>query len=250
MSDPIKDPNDGRPDNTGPGDNFDPQIHDVDDVDLGSPGSTHAGQPDGAYQQEHGDAADERSSEIDDVTEGVHRPAGGLSAEEAAQAEEALAAAVDEAVDEAVVGADQIDIADIDVFAVLDERDQFKTMAQRVQADFDNFRKQSAQRAQADADRATGRLAEAMLPVLDAAEAAYVRHPEEVGPLLNQMLVELKKHGLETLDLADQPFDPEVAEAVAHEPGDGGEPVVAEVLRSGYRWKGKTLRAAMVKTTD
>ena len=45
-------------------------------------------------------------------------------------------------------------------------------------------------------------------------------------------------------------LDPEVAEAVAHEPGSGGEPVVAEVLRSGYRWKGKTLRPAMVKTTD
>ena len=89
-----------------------------------------------------------------------------------------------------------------------------------------------------------------MLPVLDAAEAAYLRHPEEVGPLLNQMLVELKRQGLETLDLDGQPFDPEVAEAVAHEPADGGEPVVAEVLRSGYRWKGRTLRPAMVKTTD
>jgi molecular chaperone GrpE len=64
------------------------------------------------------------------------------------------------------------------------------------------------------------------------------------------MLVELKKHGLETLDLQDQPFDPELAEAVAHEPGDGGEPIVAEVLRSGYTWKGKVLRAAMVRTKD
>jgi molecular chaperone GrpE len=240
MSDPNQVPN------TGDGDNFDPEIHDVDDLDLGSPGSTQAGQPDGAYQQTGGDAADERSSEIDDVTQGVHRKAGGLSPEEAAQAEAALAAAVDEA----VVDVEEIDVSDIDVFAVLDERDQFKNMAQRIQADFDNFRKQSAVRAQADADRATGRLAEAMLPVLDAAEAAFLRHPEEVGPLLNQMLVELKKHGLETLDLEGQPFDPEVAEAVAHEPGDGGEPVVSEVLRSGYRWKEKTLRAAMVKTKD
>jgi molecular chaperone GrpE len=240
----MSDPNQGP--NTGDGDNFDPEIHDADDFDLGSPGSAHAGQPDGAYQQPGGDAADERSSEIDDVTEGAHRPAGGLSPEEVAQAEEALAAAVDEA----VIDVEQIDVADIDVFAVLEERDQFKNMAQRIQADFDNFRKQSAVRAQADADRATGRLAEAMLPVLDAAEAAFLRHPEEVGPLLNQMLVELKKHGLETIDLEGQPFDPEVAEAVAHEPGDGGEPVVSEVLRSGYRWKERTLRAAMVKTKD
>jgi molecular chaperone GrpE len=64
------------------------------------------------------------------------------------------------------------------------------------------------------------------------------------------MLVELKKHGLETLDLENRPFDPEFAEAVAHEPGDGGEPIVVEVLRSGYTWKGKILRAAMVKTKD
>jgi molecular chaperone GrpE len=37
---------------------------------------------------------------------------------------------------------------------------------------------------------------------------------------------------------------------VAHEPGDGGEPMVSEVLRSGYTWKGKVLRAAMVRTRD
>jgi molecular chaperone GrpE len=86
--------------------------------------------------------------------------------------------------------------------------------------------------------------------VLDAAEAAYIQHPEEVGPLLNVLLGELRKHGLETLDIEDQPFDPEVADAVAHEPGEGHEVVVAEVLRSGYRWRGKTLRPAMVRTKD
>ncbi len=144
----------------------------------------------------------------------------------------------------------EVDYSDIDVAALLAEREEYKSMAQRIQAEFENFRKQATIRAQNDADRATGRLAEAFLPVLDAAEAAFLRHPDEVGPLLNQMLTELKKHGLETLDLHGQPFDPEVAEAVAHEPVDGGEPVVAEVLRSGYQWKGKTLRAAMVKTKD
>ena len=120
----------------------------------------------------------------------------------------------------------------------------------RHQADFENFRKRAHSQAADDVDRATGRLAEAFLPVLDAAEAAYVNHPDEVGPLLNVMLTELKKHGLETLDLDGRPFDPEVAEAVAHQPQGGGEVVVAEVLRSGYRWRGKTLRAAMVRTSD
>ena len=144
----------------------------------------------------------------------------------------------------------EIDYSDVDVPALLAEREEYKGMAQRVQADFDNYRKRMAAQSLAEADRASGRLAEALLPVLDAAEAAYVRHPEEIGPLLNQMLLELKKHGLEVLDLENKPFDPEYAEAVAHEPGEGGEPIVAEVLRSGYTWKGKILRAAMVKTKD
>jgi molecular chaperone GrpE len=138
---------------------------------------------------------------------------------------------------------------DVDAL-VTAERDQFKDIALRLQADFDNYRKRAATQTADEVDRATGRLAEALLPVLDAAEAAYLRHPDEVGPLLNVMLTELKKHGLESLDLEGQPFDPNLADAVAHESGDGGDVVVAEVLRSGYRWKGKTLRAAMVRTRD
>ncbi len=150
----------------------------------------------------------------------------------------------------------EADLADLeaivehDIADVLAERDQFKDIAQRLQADFDNYRKRAAVQQAEEVDRATGKLAQAFLPVLDAAEAAYLRHPDEVGPLLNVLLSELKKHGLETLDLDGQPFDPEVAEAVAHEAGEGGEVTVAEVMRSGYRWKGKTLRAAMVRTRD
>ena len=140
--------------------------------------------------------------------------------------------------------------ADVDIAALVAERDEYKELAMRVQADFENYRKRQQAQAEGDRDRATGRLAEALLPVLDAAEAAYVQHPEEVGPVFNVMLTELKKLGLESLDLESEPFDPNLAEAVAHEPGDGGDVVVSEVLRSGYRWRGKTLRAAMVRTKD
>ena len=141
-------------------------------------------------------------------------------------------------------------VPDVDVAELIAERDQHRDLAVRLQADGENFRKRTAGQMDAERDRATARVVEALLPVFDAAEAAYVQHPDEVGPLLNVMLGELRKHGLETLDLADQPFDPEVAEAVTHTPGGGGDVVVAEVLRSGYRWRGKTLRAAMVRTTD
>jgi molecular chaperone GrpE len=57
----------------------------------------------------------------------------------------------------------------------------------------------------------------------------------------------LKKLGLETMNLHEQPFDPNLAEAVVHESGDEAAPVVSEVLRSGYTWNGRVLRAAMVK---
>lgn len=133
-----------------------------------------------------------------------------------------------------------------DVAALLAERDSFKDIALRLQADFDNYRRRMANQQADEVQRATGRMAESLLPVLDACEAAFVQHPAEVEPIFNLLLQELKKLGLESMHLQDQPFDPNLADAVLHEPGDG-EPVVSEVLRSGYTWQGRVLRPAMVK---
>jgi molecular chaperone GrpE len=133
-----------------------------------------------------------------------------------------------------------------DVTALLSERDQFKDIALRLQADFDNYRKRVASQQAHEVQHATGKMAEALLPVLDACEAAFVQHPAAVEPLFNLLLGELRKLGLESMNLHEQAFDPNMAEAVLHEPGDG-DPVVSEVLRSGYTWKGRVLRPAMVK---
>jgi molecular chaperone GrpE len=198
---------------------------------AGGVGSTSSGDP---HEYDEGL---ERASEIDDITESMLRPdppGSGAPTDTAGERDDRDLEAEIEA----------------DLHSIVAERDQFREMAQRIQAEFDNYRKRATAQALAESDRATGRLAEALLPVLDAAEAAYLNHPDEVGPLLNQMLTELKRHGLEVLDLDGKPFDPEFAEAVAHEAGDGGEPMVVEVLRSGYSWKGKTLRPAMVRTRD
>ena len=136
-----------------------------------------------------------------------------------------------------------------DVEALLAERDSFKDIALRLQADFDNYRRRVAVQQADEAQRATGKMAEALLPVLDACEAAFLQHPAEVEPIFNLLLVQLKKQGLETMNLHEQPFDPNLAEAVLHEAGDGAAdgPLVSEVLRSGYTWNGRVLRAAMVK---
>lgn len=129
------------------------------------------------------------------------------------------------------------------------ERDEFKDIALRVQAEFENYRKRSAAQLIDEVDRNSGRLIEGLLAVLDASEAAVAHEMQGVEPIFTSLLTILQKQGLEVLDLLNTVYDPSLAEAVVHEPADvdGDEIIVTEVLRTGYRWKGRVLRAAMVK---
>jgi molecular chaperone GrpE len=132
-----------------------------------------------------------------------------------------------------------------DLEAMVAERDQFLDAYRRAQADFENFRKQTVRRQEDAVDRAITSLVVQMLPVLDAGDAA--RSHGEDDQLANLLYDTLSKDGLEAVE-ADPgtPFDPNVHDAVAHEPGDGAEPQVAGVLRTGYLWKGRVIRPAMV----
>jgi molecular chaperone GrpE len=133
------------------------------------------------------------------------------------------------------------------------ERDEMRALAQRIQADFDNYRKRAAGQLADEIDRVSGRIVEALLPVLDACEAATTHGVDGVQPVWTSLRSTLEKHGLESVSPAGEPFDPSVADAVMHEPADEpaaatpSGPVVVEVLRTGYRWKGRVLRPAMVK---
>jgi molecular chaperone GrpE len=130
------------------------------------------------------------------------------------------------------------------------ELNQFKDTALRLQADFENYRKRINAQQHDEIDRAAGKIVESLLPVLDACEAAFAHGVDGIEPIWSQLMGVLQKQGLEALDLADTAFDPALADAVVHEDGDGapdGGPIVSDVLRTGYRWKGKTLRPAMVK---
>lgn len=141
-------------------------------------------------------------------------------------------------------------VVEHDIEALLAERDSFRDIAQRLQADFENYRKRVAAQTADEVERATGRLAEGLLPVLDACEAAFVAHPGEIEPIFNLLLGEMKKLGLEGMNIAGTTFDPNLAEAVMREDGEGdenGNAVVVDVMRSGYTWKGKVLRPALVK---
>jgi molecular chaperone GrpE len=130
------------------------------------------------------------------------------------------------------------------------QRDEYLATAQRTQADFENFRKLAQRRLDDEVQRALGSFVDRLLPVLDACDAAVAHGAAEAEPIMNALLGALEKEGLVRIDPIGEPFDPAVADAVVHEPGSGGEHVVAEVLRAGYTWQGRTLRPAMVKVTD
>ena len=138
----------------------------------------------------------------------------------------------------------------VELAAVLAERDAYLADLQRVTAEFTNFRRQTVRRNAELVSQAASRLAMALLPVLDACEAAVGQGVEGMEAVQAQLLGVLSAEGLAVLGEVDDPFDPGVHEAViSEEAGDDVEtgPVVADVLRTGYAWNGRVLRPAMVK---
>lgn len=195
---------------------------------------------------------------MDDVSEDVDQP--NESREEVSEGMPSDATPLDEdgepvdgdsgdAADEAPDEPAEITVAQLD--ALVAERDQFLDAYQRTAADFDNFRKLSQKRIADEVARTQGSFVERLLPVLDAIDAARAQGHEHVEAVAGQLYGFLEKEGLERVDPAGDEFDPNVAEAVVHEPGDPDDerehPVVTEVLRTGYLWSGRVIRPAMVK---
>ena len=157
---------------------------------------------------------------------------------------------------------DAVTVSEDTVTAVVDERseaerqrDDYLEALQRLQAEFENYRKRVARTSDDAVTRATGDLVVKLLPVLDAfdlAQAHFANALSDEALALSQarglLLDALAKDGLQRIDEVNVAFDPQVHDAVAHVEGDGdGEQVIDEVLRAGYRWKGGVLRPAMVK---
>ena len=133
---------------------------------------------------------------------------------------------------------------------------EYLQLAQRVQADFENFRRRNESvRADAYAD---GRkdVAAAMLPVLDnlerAVEAAAGSQDEAlkngVEMVLKQMTDAYEKLGVKPIDRMGEKFDPNLENAILQGTEDEGEPgTVCQVLQKGYMIGDRVLRHAMVK---
>lgn len=123
----------------------------------------------------------------------------------------------------------------------------------RVAADYENFRKRAERDRQDLTERATQRLIESLLPVLDSFEQALaVEGGDDDGfragmrKTHEQLLDVLAKEGLERVEAAGQPFDPEVHEAISGITDGNGRLMVANELRAGYTLAGRLLRPAMV----
>jgi molecular chaperone GrpE len=144
------------------------------------------------------------------------------------------------------------DAAEMDadpVAKLAQERNEYRDALVRLQADFENYKKRMIKQQTDHLERAAELLVEKLLPVLDTADLALAHGGgEDVKQVVGALSSVLEREGLERIDSNGGPFDPTLHDAVAHEPDDGdGGPEVAEVLRAGYRWKGRVLRPAMVK---
>jgi molecular chaperone GrpE len=134
------------------------------------------------------------------------------------------------------------------------ERDEYLALAQRVQADFENYRKRALRDQERLVAHAHERLVRDLLPVLDDLERALEaagRHEEAalvdgVRLVQQSLRAALEKEGLSEIP-TDGPFDPHVHEAMLSRPADDAEPgLVLEVVQRGYRLGDRVVRPARV----
>lgn len=160
---------------------------------------------------------------------------------------------VETPVEETPAEPEVIDVAALTAAAA--KADEYLALAQRTQADFDNFRRRNESvRADAFADGQRS-VATAMLAVLDNLERALQAPAVEGDPLRTgvemthkQMLAAYEKLGVTVIDRLGEKFDPNLEDAVMQGSSEEGEPgTVCAVFQKGYIMNGHLLRAAMVK---
>jgi molecular chaperone GrpE len=155
-------------------------------------------------------------------------------------------------------GQDDEDVAeiegDLDELAILaTERDEYLALAQRTQADFENYRKRVARESAAAQERGVAKLAKELLPALDNLDRALDAAARD-DPLLDgvrlvraELSAGLGRVGIESFGAAGDTFDPVQHEAVAQQPVEGTPSgSVVEVYQPGYRLGANVIRPARV----
>jgi molecular chaperone GrpE len=130
--------------------------------------------------------------------------------------------------------------------------ENYLEMAQRIQADFENYRKRAAREAAAAGERAKSGLVRELLPIVDNLERALAsaeegeQHlAEGVRLVHSELIAVLERNGIQQFDPSGDRFDPSEHEALSVR-NDGDPGVVLEVVEKGYRTNGSVLRPARV----
>jgi molecular chaperone GrpE len=137
------------------------------------------------------------------------------------------------------------------------ERDNYLALAQRTQADFENYRKRMARENAAAVDRGMAKLAKELLPALDHLELALKAadgHEDVVkgfAMVAGELQAALARVGIQAFSPHGEAFDPNEHEAMAQQPSEDAESgTVVDVYQSGYRINGAVLRPARVVVAE
>jgi molecular chaperone GrpE len=133
--------------------------------------------------------------------------------------------------------------------------DRFRDLALRSQADFENYKKRAAREKDDAVKYANSALLQQLVSILDNFElglAAAKTHDDDSPIYSGMVLVQkqlndlLEENGLHAIESEGKKFDPNLHEAIAHEPGETPEGTVIRQARRGYRFKDRLLRPARV----
>ena len=133
-----------------------------------------------------------------------------------------------------------------------EQPEDYLALAQRIQADFENYRKRAAREAAAAGERARSGLVRELLPIVDNLERALAsaeegeQHlAEGVRLVHSELIAVLERNGIQQFDPAGEKFDPAEHEALSvRDEGESG--LVLDVVEKGYRTNGSVLRPARV----
>src|SRR6266487_4092247 len=133
--------------------------------------------------------------------------------------------------------------------------DRFRDLALRSQADFENYKKRCAREKEDAVKYANSSLLERLVAIVDNFELGLeaARDESEQSPIYSGMTLVLKQlrdflaeNGLQAIEAEGKKFDPNLHEAIAHEPSRFSEGTVVRQTRRGYRFKDRLLRPSSV----
>jgi len=146
--------------------------------------------------------------------------------------------------------------ADAELAKMASELDELRQTLLRRQADFENYRKRIEKERTEDSKRATARVIEGLIPVIDGFEHALASHREAEYEnfrkgfelIYKQLVDNVTRLGAERVDPLGKPFDPHLHQAMDRtETTEHEDGTILQVFQPGYAFHGRVLRPAMVR---